>query len=187
MIIGYYVMILAVLFVLLSARMHPLRLPKLMYLCPMSKEERRAYLHRAWRVRVTFDFAIAMIPVLIALVTGLADGWVAANVTLSVLCLGLCSSVREMFIPGGNNGAMTLNYSGAGGVAAGIVCILSYITGACGLIVSPQNGGETILAGIFLGVELLVELPLTIKVLAGRDAAIEQALDYESVYADGGR
>lgn len=52
-------------FIWFSSVVHPVRLPKMMFLCPMGEEERRAYVYHAFRFRIIFSMSIALAGLLV--------------------------------------------------------------------------------------------------------------------------
>ena len=53
--------IVPVIFIWLSIMVHPVRLPKMMYLCPMDRKERTEYVYNSFRFRIIFSMVIASV------------------------------------------------------------------------------------------------------------------------------
>ena len=57
----FFAYIVPVIFIWLSIMVHPVRLPKMMYLCPMDRKERTEYVYNSFRFRIIFSMMIALV------------------------------------------------------------------------------------------------------------------------------
>lgn len=68
---------------------HTMKLPKIMYLCPLNTEERREYIIKSCVVRITASLLVDVIGVLVLLVCGICDGVMAISIFLNLALLSV--------------------------------------------------------------------------------------------------
>lgn len=71
---------LPLLFIMVSLFTHPVQLPKMMYLCPMQPEERKAYIQKSYWFRFTVQMGISVIGVLVVLCVSSLDFFLAGMI-----------------------------------------------------------------------------------------------------------
>lgn len=176
----YYLTILSCLFAMLSTRLHPMTLPKLMYLAPMSEKERRNHIRRAYCLNI-------MIPVLVgALCQGILilAGWVnvimAGMAVLETFLIALLFGMTGGSIWSGNertNQKETIKEVRRWGLIAEIVTFfLLYLLPACVTMATEKWEQYMVIVSI-----LLFQLPLVLMVMRGYPQAEEMAVNYEQI------
>ncbi len=156
---------------------HQTLLPKMIYLCPMSREERKKYILASCGVRIAIPTIVGIAGVLILLGCGIAD-WmysvgVILNITVLSTCLGACLYV---------NGPSKFTENGTIDSNAGLLEIfILLVTMFTGFLYACWEGYASLwLRLVFLGVQLLIMVPMIVSYLKKWQKSMEQALLYEN-------
>lgn len=189
--ITYFCVAVPLMFCLFAAKLHPMVLPKLMYLCPISKENRKRYIKNYCYFCMIVPIVLGALGAIGLVVSGIYDwvwaGTVILNVTLFSVFLGsgIGSGVSEE-----GKGAILNNlkaevvFTSARAVIEICMVLLVLINGLLFCLVSWEHWGLAWVKWIFLGMILLVELPLTIAYLRYFSEAVERAVYYEKNYVN---
>ncbi len=179
-----FLVVYAVLFFgMFAALLHPIELPKMMFLCPMSEAERRDYVMKSWLFKVIFPIALSILGMGALVLLDLTDlFWAAATIVVAAAG-SLCTSFQARADvnrrgKGGNKKSMLEGH----GVWESTGIVVSVIFDVLILMLSLQDnptlvGKSVIAAGI-----LLLELPVAIKLLCRVKPAIDRAMSYERSY-----
>ena len=87
----YWLVMIPVLFCRFSEPLHPMILPKIMYLCPMSAEERRYFVRRSGQLHLAVPVMMECIGLLILAAFGWMDLISAAGILLGISMLSVWS------------------------------------------------------------------------------------------------
>lgn len=182
-ILYYYMGILPMLFCLFSATTHPMRMPKIMYLCPMDEEDRKKYVKGAYWFKLFFPLLTAIPCLIILFVTVETDWFYGATVLVGLFALGVIFGIDP--------GAALSNTGGQQGYRkpflkelriwqplAGVVGVISEF-----FVVILMPKAETWWeVQIFLWIVVLVQLPFVTKLLSCQPLAVKYAMNYENVF-----
>lgn len=184
----YACIMLPLLFSIFTEGWHTLALPKVMYLCPLSQEERKEYIEKSCVFRIVFHSMIGITGVLLLLVTGHC-GYVEAGVAVfhSVSwTIVLCGFDRNRVLDEKYRERMRSN-GATQFMMSGMLETFSMLINACatfGFVGCLCWNTQVYwwVKWIFVGVAVLIQLPLTIRLLKNWDLAIEHAASYEESF-----
>lgn len=148
-----------------SVLAHPIRLPKMMYLCPMQPDERRKYIYGSYYFRVGMHMLPGVLGVYIAVVYSYCDIFSVIEMLLNDLTVALLISREQE----------------AGGIVTGdMIFVIAVLSSAIqvGIIADaePDMGMKTILFIVFC----LVQLPLEIRHLKSVGKQLQAAVSFEN-------
>lgn len=172
---------LIVMFGAFAAPLHPIALPKMMYLCPMDENERKNYLQKSFLFKIFAGFVISVLAIsVLVLFTGL-DVFYGAVVVLAEMFFVLCSAnIDSANIEKCVDGQHVSFIYGGEDVWAGVIRVVSL--GYALFIVLGVGWQEDFRGGmgaVFVGIMLVLETPLTIRMLKKSKLAMEAAVRYE--------
>ncbi len=185
--LAYMTVMLPMMFTMFSASLHRIALPKMMYLCPMSRDMRKEYLVKSYYVQVAIPMMLAFLGVTVLLFTGLCD-------VVCVMGNGLNTMLYSAFMSFGfyemghdkivTHGHKVIKVSmkrqaiEVFGLFIGLVSAMTYLS-----VMRREWSGVVWLKWCLIGVTLLIMLPMTImKYKLYWKEAIEHALGYETGY-----
>ena len=144
-------LMLPMIFSFCSVMVHPVQLPKMMYLCPMAPEERRAYIYGSYWFRVGVNMLVGMAGLCIVASYSDCDLMSAVQILMNHALIAVQVSHRQQV--GSRNGV----------VAAGeIISVTALLSNAVQFIVLLDlTRGLWIRGGIFF-IFCFVQLPLQI-------------------------
>ena len=178
----YYVLVCLLLFCMYSSQLHPIELSKLLYLCPMSRQERRDYLLKSYWFKIGMIFVVSVLGlILIGNIEKLnpvyAILFLCANMGLAISSSLMNAKRIRACIDKRKSVVMS---SGADGreTAAIIVsiCLALFLL----ICVDSQEEMQGVVGVVITLVLLVVELPLVITMLKRVRPTIEQAMNYEN-------
>lgn len=149
-----------------SVLAHPIRLPKMMYLCPMQPDERRKYIYSSYYFRIGVHMLPGVLGVCIAVVYSYCDIFSVIEMFLNYLMVALLINREQK----------------AGGMVIGeiifVIAILSCVI-QVGIIADaePDMGMKAVLFAVFC----LVQLPLEIRHLKSAGKQLQAAVSFENV------
>ena len=85
----YYLIAIPLVFAMYVPTIHNMRLPKIMYLCPLNMEQRREYIIKSCAVRIIASLLINIIGVIILLACGICDWLMAISIFLNLALLSV--------------------------------------------------------------------------------------------------
>ena len=180
-IIDFYVTAVVILFALYAAPLHPVTLPKLMYLCPMSAAARRTYIAKMYLFKVLFPIGLAVLGMGALAVFGKMSAWYGVCVVFAVAGISVCTSLfREERVKACiEKNQSTVFYGGADGWETFAV-IVALFTGLFLLFFSVWAKEADRIIGVVVFVCMAVfELPLTIMMARRIRPALDAAVWYE--------
>ncbi len=148
-----------------SVLAHPIRLPKMMYLCPMQPDERRKYIYGSYYFRIGVHMLPGVLGVCTAVVYSYCDIFSVIEMLLNDLTVALLISREQE----------------AGGIVIGdiifVIAILSSMI-QVGIIGDdkPDMGMKAVLFAVFC----LVQLPLEIRHLKSAGKQLQAAVSFEN-------
>lgn len=170
-------------FISLSGKLHSIKLPKVMFLCPIDRNVRREYIVKSCCFRIGLHVAINALAILILVCMGLCD-WVSSIVLelnsafLTLFMLGVKKRKNSVYRDPFPSTEITkesivgiLNVFFVIISSSGVACMLCWDTPVAWWV-----------KYIFLSIALVVQLPLTIAYMTYWKKAVEEAVDYESSY-----
>ncbi len=168
-------------FVMFTSVLFPMSLPKLMYLCPMSKEMRKKYIISACRIRVGVPILLTLLVIILFLFLGLMD-WVCALGSL------LNNTIFALFLGSGTNakgygdidqrGYRSIPMNTAFSVCEAVIILSCMLltAGYCAIDITNPMWVKLLL----LIITLLIPLPVTRYYLRFWPSSVENALCYEN-------
>lgn len=93
---------LPVLFILFSMNLHPVRLHKMMYLCPMEASVRKAYVRYSYFFRIVVQMSVVVIGIAVIIPFSHFDMVLVVEILLNDLVMGIL--IPEVKKTGGNSG-----------------------------------------------------------------------------------
>ena len=178
----YYVLVCLLLFCMYSSQLHPIEMSKLLYLCPMSRQERREYLLKSYLLKIGVIFVASALGLILILNIGklnliYATLFLCANMGLAISSSLMNAKRIRACIDKRKSVVMS---SGADGreTAAIIVsiCLALFLL----ICVDSQEEMQGVVGVVIALVLLVVELPLVITMLKRVRPTIEQAMNYEN-------
>jgi len=173
-------------FCMFACTLHPMVLPKMMYMSPMSKETRRKFLEVSCVVRIAFPIIVGGLGELVLLAFGICN-WLSGvgifiNIAAFSIMLGLGINAggygKKM-----ENGQRVMELSTSMGIMEGVIIVSTLVLG---LGYAVEAGGDAManlwVKCILLGAQLLIQIPIVWKYSKNWKPAVERALCYESSY-----
>lgn len=181
-VLNYYILAFLTLFCMYSVWLHPVSLSKLLYLCPMSELERRDYLVKSYLFKIGVPLGIALVEIGILCVLHRINWAYAILMFASNAGIILCNSLmvekrvrknleqkRGMFLSANSDGWETL------GMIVSFCMVIYLLVG-----IQWQNKMMGISGIVTAIIILIVELPLTVRIIKRAGGVIELAMNYES-------
>lgn len=181
-VVEFYGLVCLLLFCVHSSQLHPIGLSKLMYLCPMSKLERRRYLLKSYLLKIGVIFLVSVVVLTLLGFVGKLNlvyiilflcanmGLAISNSLLNAKRIKTCVDEKRL----------VMMSSGADGWETAAIIVSMCVSLFLLICLECQEDMQGIL-GIVMSVILLVfELPLVIKILKRVRPTMEQAMNYES-------
>ncbi len=180
-IVLYYILSMPVGYCLISEALHENLLPKMFYLCPMEKEQRKAYVERKFIFAMIVPAILGGIFAVIIWAFSHCHPLTAIMYWVNVVILGILTSSflgkRKVKIPKeGSNQSETVNTT-SGAVVGNLIVTLFSIYGM-GMMLCNEVSIESWCVWVFVSVAIFVQLPLLIKHLSGWNKAMENAVGY---------
>lgn len=183
--IGIYLIVaLPFLYGVVSVAVHDKALPKVMYLCPMEQGIRKEYIARSYLFRILMITLFNLVAALLLLIMGMVDTVIACMIVgngtfWAVSASGLGRQRLEPAVMERLK-ATTPYAMGNMETALGMVSTLSQIGLVCMLYWDTPVAWWV--KWIFVGVAVVIQLPLAIRLLKNWDMTIERAASYEESY-----
>lgn len=177
----YFAVAFLVLYGMFAAMVHPLDLPKIMHLCPMSEKERRSYLEGVYRFKVGSTMLLAVVGVAVLMVfTGLRMRYgvfvILAECGIAV-CMGSLDGKRARSCA--DEKKSIIMYAGK---SVWDTCAVFLSMGIGWFIVFGvqwQADFEGTVGMVLIILMLAVELPLVVRILKNLPSALDEAARYE--------
>ncbi|MBQ9119010.1 MAG: hypothetical protein IJY09_03000 [Lachnospiraceae bacterium] len=187
----FYIWLIALYFGILSASVVRIRLPKQMFLCPMSATERKSYLKNELFLKLTVPVVVAVLVTVVNILRGKMPFVCLMVALFSCVCMTICLSITTW--PGSiwYNNQMTENLQikrvndprfkglmvwSLTGFGIGLLMQMSI------MMFMERSDMESKLFWIFTGIGCVLQLLLAIRVLCYTPTIIEVATDYEKTF-----
>lgn len=180
-IIDFYVTAVVILYAQYAAPFHPVTLPKLIHLCPMSEAQRRAYITKAYLFKVLFPIGLAALAMGTLAVLGEVNACYGVCVFLAVAGVSVCTSLfrAERIAECAAKKQSAIFYSGADAWETFAVVVASVMSLFLLFFSAWADTFDDITIIIVAACMLLLELPLTIKIARRIKPALDAAVWYE--------
>lgn len=178
----YYILACLLLFGVYSSQVHPVGMSKLQYLCPMSKQERKAYLLKSYWLKIGVIVAVSAIAVAVLEIMGKLNPVYAILYLLAMTGVAISNSLKNakrvrtcleekksvLLSSGADIREMEAVIVSIGVVFFLLICVGNQddMQGMAGIVISL--------------IMLFVEMPLVITLLKRVKPTIEQAMNYEN-------
>ncbi|MBQ7776782.1 MAG: hypothetical protein IJ379_12760 [Lachnospiraceae bacterium] len=177
----YLLIFIPMLFGFLSNSLHTTKLPKAMHICPIEESLKRSYIEKAAVFRICFVALLGMIGTMVLVICGQCDAIMAGvlmadMIMMSILLCGL--NERTVLIadkPAANRGIATMVES-----TNLIFTLLSVFFSAA--VLCWDTPVALWVEYIFVGFVVLVQIPLTVKLLTYWKQFMDRAVSYERSY-----
>lgn len=180
----YYIMALPVMFSAFSTAVHPVGLPKVMYLCPMEQERREEYVAKSYLFRMLVVVLLEMMVAIVFLIWGIADVVTACVIVGNGLFWAIASSgLGHQWVDALTKERLkSATPYALGGLAAGLLLVSAFSQFGLVCMLCWDNPVAWWVKWIFVAVALFFQLPLAIKLLQNWNIAIKRAASYEASY-----
>lgn len=180
----YFVMVLPIMFSAFSTAVHPMGLPKVMYLCPMEREIRREYIAKSYLFRMLVVVLLEVLVVTLLMLLGMADivtacVIVANSIFWAIANSGLGHQWVDMLT---RERLKSVTPYALGNLATGLLMLSAFSQLGLVCVICWDNPVAWWVKWIFVAVALVIQLPLAIKLLQNWDIAINRAASYEASY-----
>ncbi len=153
-------------------------LPKVLYMSPMTADERREFVEKKWKLAILVPNIINIVWTIIGLLCGID--------VLSILFLVfhfMMMSEGAIFYRNRDSKKLESTLGKAFSVYALFCAMISMLVQIFAIVVVVEDGIiGTAWLGTFLGVALLLELPLLIKLMTYKKKLILSMANYEAAY-----
>lgn len=183
----YFSFAIALVLSLLLGRICPMRLPKIMYLCPMEAEERRKYLVTSYVTKVLVSVLLSCIAEAIPYALGYVTWYSALMAAFSVAMLTISTNMaggdRVFQASDAKDRALKKRCSGYNGWMIGqqIYAIFYFIIMFLGQEMTSEENMPSIMLVLFM-ILTAINLFLTLRLLTFFKGTLEVLMNYESVY-----
>lgn len=162
---------LPMLYILCSFYLHPVRLCKMMYLCPMGADRRRAYIRYSYWFRVVVHMAAAVAGMVLLMAYARCDGITAAEIIGSDFVLSILIPPKKRDECYGSIDKETICLS----------CMIAFsiLSGFGLMVVVSDKEPHSVLQLVILAVLVVIQLPLTLRYLRYVKSELEAAVYYE--------
>lgn len=183
--IRYYAFTIPLLFGIFSLGIIPIRLPKQMFLCPLSQKEREKYLHTLFGVRLIIPVILGALSYGMLVVIGMSNGilfWLQLFGMFSLMLLASITSWPGSTWERTNGNKVRLKnpkFRGLYGISLTGVC------GAAFFLMIPIIGWDGIIDGFFVVIMIILGITILVcDVLVTRyyKTMIKENIQYESSY-----
>ncbi len=185
--LAYLCIVIPIMFCMFSSTLHPMRLPKVMFLCPMQESERREYIVQSCWLRMSIHILIGVLGGVILLLNGICDPVCIGGSLFNIVVLAFFLSGINANGYGriNENNVRAFDMDSAPGIlemAQILVTIISSI--GYSVMLCWDTPVAWWVKAIFVGIALLIQLPLLLHYTKYWKYSIEKAMSYESSYLD---
>ena len=176
--VGYYLTAVPILLAIYVTPLHPIALPKLLYLCPMSREERKRELWKAYLFKIAVPAVLSICMMTVLVVLDITSPLFALLTVLATLLQAVCfgsmttQKLREWTK---KNGIIMNSMSGWELVGRIVASLCSYVY----MLLCIAEAREEVWAGIIAALVLLPEIPVAVGAVKRAVRVVEQAMQYE--------
>ena len=173
-VLAFYSLIVPIMFHLFTVPLHPFSLPKMMYLCPMTKDERRAYLTRTYSVKVLVSFLAALLGAVGLMAAGGYDIFLTVIAFVLSILIIFATSLQTGAV--GNGAAWSTSKDRWETVT--LIFFLFQAVILANEVATKEMCSQTEKI-VYLGILLFIDLPLTLKILSFWNETVERMMYYE--------
>lgn len=177
-------------FVVCAALLHPATMPKIMYLCPLSREQRREYVRKAWLFKTAVPIVLTALLMTVLEACGKIGFFPGIQITVAISVLAISTSVAEQGtekrLPSDKERRNIWEMTGDGWIMASEILFMLIISLMLAIYGMGQNISETD-AIVIAAVSAIVEIPLTIQALRHIRRKLAEFADYEHMLQSNGR
>ena len=173
-VLAFYSLIVPIMFHLFTVPLHPFSLPKMMYLCPMTKDERRVYLKRTYSVKVLFSFLAALLGAVGLMAAGGYDIFLTVIAFVLSILIIFATSLQTRAV--GNGAAWSTSKDRWETVT--LIFFLFQAVILANEVATKEMCSPTEKI-VYLGILLFIDLPLTLKILSFWNETVEHMMYYE--------
>lgn len=183
--VTYYLVMMPILFCMFASPMHPMAMPKIMYLCPLDRHKRYQYISWSGYLHIIVPFLLGLLGILGLAVLGKTDFLSASGILINVTLMSVfcCGINRKGFGDSTPDGKRCFNMNSGWGVCETAGIMITMISDYCySALLCCYHPVYHWAIWILLCFGILVQVPLAICYLKGWQGAVERALDYETAY-----
>lgn len=177
----YYLMVAPVGYCLAAEALHENMLPKMFYICPMDKEERKGYVKRKFLFAMLVPVFLGAVFAIVLWGMKICRPFTAIIYWVNVAILGImtssCFGKRKVSVPDHSSLKGETLYTG-GAVETSDLLISMFAIMGMGIMLCDFASEESWAVWIFVSVAVFIQLPLTVKYLSGWNKAVENAVGY---------
>ena len=182
--LAYYLIIVPLLFTMFVPTIHTMKLPKIMYLCPLSMDERREYITKSCIIRIAAAVLVDIIAVMVLLVSGICDGLTAISILLNLMLLSVAigSGINPNGygkIKGEDRGVRVIDPKDRKEFLEMWICLAAFLTCLTHYSIVRKEFDFLLVRSLALGLPLVVTLPPTIVYLMFWKQAVAETMTYE--------
>lgn len=181
--IRFFVTGVLLLFDLYAAPLHPISLPKLLYLCPMSETERRDYIRKSYGFKIGFPVGLSALGMAVLWIFGKINGIFGLVVIAETGAIAICGGIMGRAQKDGyaREKKPSDNFEGRDGwetlaIIVSVACAFFTMLYAVWL-----EDFWDIMSLVCVVCMVCMELPLTILMIRRVKPAQERALNYEGI------
>lgn len=180
----YLLILIPFLFCMFSASLHPMFLPKIMYLCPMSTSTRREYVVKSGFFQISVSVAVGTLGVLGLLICGISDWISGAGIWLN-------HAIFSVFLGSGANprgygkisetGQRVVDMDSKQGILEFFnILIAILLSTAYIFMLSWDTSPAWWVKWIFIGISIFIQLPFTLNYLKYWPKTVDEIMLYEN-------
>lgn len=170
---SFLIVYLPMLYILFSVYMHPVRLCKMMYLCPMEADRRRRYIRCAYCFRLVLHMSVAVIGTGILMLSCDCDAAAAAGILLNDLVLSI-------LIPTGTTSGECYGIIRRETVCMVFMIVASMLCNLISVLAIQDKEPHKMLDIIIFACIVFIQLPLSVKYWKYVQDELEAAVYYEN-------
>ncbi len=180
----YFLMVLPVMLSAFSTAVHPMGLPKVMYLCPMEQEKRREYIEKSYLFRMLVVVLLEVLVAVLLMMLGMADVVTFCVIVGNGIFWAIASSgLGHQRMDGLTRERLkSVTPYALGNLATGLLMVSALSQFGLVCMLCWDNPVAWWVKWIFVAVALGFQLPFAIKLLQNWDIAINRAASYEESY-----
>lgn len=180
--IKYFSVIIPILFCTFVIAIYPMVLPKIMYLCPMSKPARRRYLEQSRILRIAVVAGMSLISIIIMAMHGVSEWFYMISVFTNHVLFAVCMASTVNKNGYGTldvNGKRVVDWDSKTGIFEGCMMVITLVTA---YVQACVDWSEASLVGglLLLIIPTAVELPMVIWLSKRWPDNVERALCFET-------
>ncbi len=178
----YYLIGIPFVFAMYVPTIHTMRLPKIMYLCPLNTEQRREYIIKACAVRITVSLIVDIASMIILLACGICDGVMAISIFMNhaLISVAIGSGINQKgFGKITEKGDRVINPNNKKEYLEMWICLVAFLTCMAHYSMVYDLTPTLLIRIIAVGIPLVILLPPTIAYLQFWKQAVAETMTYE--------